>query len=157
MMKTALVIALVFACFAGLSFGESSHNFGVGIIAGEPTGVSFKLWTSQTTGFDAGAAWSFVGGEYFQVHGDFLLHNYNLFRVDTGKMSLFYGVGGRLKFGEDALGDNETTLSLRVPVGIAYEFEKTPIEIFLEIVPMLDVVPATEISIAGAVGFRYYF
>jgi hypothetical protein len=156
MKRTAFVLILL-AGLVGLSFGESNHNFGVGIIAGEPTGVSFKLWTSQTTGFDAGAAWSFVGGEFFQVHGDFLLHNYNLFRVDTGEMSLFYGVGGRLKFGEDTLGDNETTLSLRVPVGLAYEFEKTPIEIFLEIVPMLDLVPATEIGIAGAVGFRYYF
>jgi hypothetical protein len=156
-MKKAAFVLIILAGLVGLSFGDSNHNFGVGIIAGEPTGVSFKLWTSQTTGFDAGAAWSFVGGEFFQVHGDFLLHNYNLFRVDTGKMSLFYGVGGRLKFGEDTIGDNETTLSLRVPVGLAYEFEKTPIEIFLEVVPMLDLIPAIPISVAGAVGFRYYF
>lgn len=156
MKKTALVIIL-FAGLAGLALAESNHNIGLGIIAGEPTGVSFKLWTSQTTAFDAGAAWSFVGGEFFQVHGDFLLHNYDIFRVDTGKMSLFYGAGARVKFGEDNFGDNETTVSLRVPVGLAYEFEKTPIEIFLEIVPMLDLVPATEIGIAGAVGFRYYF
>ncbi len=157
MKRTALVIALIFAAFAGLSFGESNRNIGLGIIAGEPTGVSFKLWSSQTTAFDAGAAWSFVGGEFFQVHGDFLLHNFDIFRVDSGRMSLFYGVGGRVKFGEDTVGDNETTLSLRVPIGLAYEFEKTPVEIFLEIVPMLDLIPATEIGIAGAVGFRYYF
>ena len=156
-MKKAALVFILLAGFAGLASAESNHNIGVGIIAGEPTGVSFKLWTSQTTAFDAGAAWSFVGGGFFQIHGDFLLHNFNIFRVDTGKMSLFYGVGARLKFGEDTIGANETTLSLRVPVGLAYEFEKTPIEIFLEIVPMLDLVPATEISIAGGVGFRYYF
>ncbi len=156
-MKKAAFALVLIGCLAGLASGESNHNIGVGIIAGEPTGISFKLWNKETTAFDAGAAWSFVGGEFFQVHGDFLLHNYNLFRVDTGKMSLFYGLGARVKFGEDALGGSDTTFSLRVPVGIAYEFEKTPIEIFLEIVPMLDLVPATEIGIAGAVGFRYYF
>jgi hypothetical protein len=156
MKKTAFVLVLL-AGLAGLSYGESNHNIGLGIIVGEPTGLSFKLWSKQTVAFDAGAAWSFVGGEYFQIHGDLLLHNFNLFTVETGRMSLFYGAGARLKFGEDAAGGSETVFSLRVPVGLAYEFEKTPIEIFLEIVPMLDFVPATEVQLAGAVGFRYYF
>jgi hypothetical protein len=156
-MKKAAFILILLAGLAGLSYGESNHNIGLGIIAGEPTGLSFKLWSKQTVAFDAGAAWSFVGGEYFQIHGDFLLHNFNLFRVETGRMSLFYGAGARLKFAEDAAGGSETIFSLRVPVGLAYEFEKTPIELFFEIVPMLDFVPATELQLAGAVGFRYYF
>jgi hypothetical protein len=156
-MKKAAFILILLGSLAGLSYGESKHNIGLGLIVGEPTGVSFKLWSKQTVAFDAAAAWSLVGGEYFQVHGDFLLHNFNLFRVETGRMSLFYGAGARLKFAEDALGGSETIFSLRVPVGLAYEFEKTPIELFLEIVPMLDLVPATELQLAGAVGFRYYF
>ena len=102
-------------------------------------------------GIDGGAAWSFTGGSYFQLHSDLLVHNFKLFTVETGKMSFFYGVGARIRF------DDDTTFSLRVPVGISYEFEKTPIELFLEIVPMLDLVPATEVDIAGGVGFRYYF
>ena len=156
-MKKAAFILLLLAGLAGLSYGESNHNIGLGLIVGEPTGVSFKLWSKQAVAFDAAAAWSLVGGEYFQVHGDFLLHNFNLFRVETGRMSLFYGAGARLKFAENAIGGAETIFSLRVPVGLAYEFEKTPIELFLEIVPMLDLVPATELQLAGAVGFRYYF
>ncbi len=150
MKKTALVLIL-FGCLAGLSYGESNHNIGVGIILGEPTGLTFKLWNRQTVAFDAGAAWSFVSGGFFQVHGDLLFHNFNLFRVDTGRMALYYGVGARVKFAD------QTLFSLRVPIGISYEFEKTPVELFLEIVPMLDLVPATEVQMAGGVGFRYYF
>jgi hypothetical protein len=150
-MKKAALILVLFGCLAGLSFADSNHNLGVGVILGEPTGLSFKLWSKQTVAWDAGAAWSFVNGGFFQIHSDFLLHNFKLFRVETGRMSLFYGVGGRVKFAED------TTVSLRIPVGLAYEFEKTPIEIFLEVVPMLDLIPATEVQMAGGVGFRYYF
>ena len=157
-MKKAALILVLFASLAGLSFGESNHNVGLGIMLGEPTGISFKLWNRQTTAWDAGAAWSFVGGKYFQIHGDFLLHNFNLFRVDTGRMAFFYGVGARIKFGSTTdSGDTKTVLSLRVPVGISYEFEKTPIELFLEVAPMLNLTPATEVDIAGGVGFRYYF
>ena len=156
-MKKAAFILILFGCVAGMSFGESKHNIGLGIILGEPTGLSFKLWSKQTVAFDAGAAWSFVGGKYFQIHGDLLLHNFNLFRVETGRMSLYYGIGARLKFGEDNLGDSETIVSLRVPIGLAYEFEKTPVELFIEVVPMLDLIPSTEVGMAGAIGFRYYF
>jgi hypothetical protein len=46
---------------------------------------------------------------------------------------------------------------MRIPFGLSYEFERTPIELFLEVVPMIDLIPATEIGMAGAVGFRYYF
>jgi len=149
-MKEAALVLIVLGCLAGLSFGREG-DVGLGIILGEPTGLSFKMWTGKTMAFDAGAAWSFVSGGFFQIHGDWLFHNFNLFQVDTGKMAFYYGFGGRVKF------EDQTRLSLRVPVGISYEFEKTSIELFLEVVPMLDILPATEVDIAGGVGFRYYF
>jgi hypothetical protein len=150
-MKKTAVILILFGCLAGFSFGQSNHNIGLGIMIGEPTGISFKMWNKQTVAFDAGAAWSFVGGKFFQIHGDLLFHNFNLFKVETGRMALYYGFGGRIKFADS------TTVSLRVPIGISYEFEKTPVELFLEVVPMIDLVPATEVNMAGAIGFRYYF
>ena len=156
-MKRAALVLLLFGCLAGFSHGASNHNFGLGIIVGEPTGVSFKFWSSQTVGWDAGAAWSFVDGSFFQIHGDILLHNFNLLKVDTGRMSLYYGAGARLKFGSNDTSGSDTILSLRVPIGIAYEFDKTPVELFLEVVPMLDLVPRTAVGMAGAIGFRYFF
>ncbi len=149
-MKKAALILILLGCLAGLSFGRDG-DIGLGIILGEPTGLSAKWWTGKTTAFDAGAAWSFVGGGFLQIHGDFLFHDFNLFQVETGKMALYYGFGGRVKF------EDQTRVSVRVPVGISYRFEKTAIELFLEVVPMLDLLPATEVDIAGGVGFRYYF
>jgi hypothetical protein len=150
-MKKAAFLFILAGCVAGLSYGDTSHNVGLGIMLGEPTGLTVKWWPSQTTAFDVGAAWSFVNEKNFQIHGDFLLHNFNLFRVETGRMALYYGAGARIKFADDL------TISLRVPIGISYEFERTPVELFLEVVPMLDLIPSTEPNMAGAIGFRYYF
>lgn len=149
-MKKAALMLIILGCLAGLSFGRDG-NIGLGLIFGEPTGLSAKLWTGKTTAFDAGAAWSFTSGGFFQVHGDFLFHDFNLFKVDKGRMALYYGFGGRVKMAD------VTIISVRVPIGISYQFEKTAIELFLEIVPMLDIVPATEVGIGGGAGFRYYF
>jgi len=149
-MKKAALLLIILGCLAGLSFGKNG-DIGLGLILGEPTGASAKWWTGKTTAFDAGAAWSFVSGGFFQVHGDFLFHNFDLFQVETGKLALYYGFGGRVKLAD------QTIVSVRVPIGISYQFEKTAIELFLEVVPMLDIVPATDVGIAGGAGFRYFF
>jgi hypothetical protein len=150
-MKKAALTLILLGCLAGLSYGQSNHNVGLGIMLGEPTGLTIKIWNRQTVAVDGGAAWSFVSGKFFQIHSDLLFHNFNLIRVETGRMALYYGVGARIKFADS------TTVSLRIPVGVSYEFEKTPAELFLEIVPMLDLIPSTEVGMAGAIGFRYYF
>jgi hypothetical protein len=149
-MKKAALFLILLGCIAGLSFGREG-NIGVGIILGEPTGLSLKWWRGRTMALDAGAAWSFANGDYLQVHGDILFHNFDVFNVERDKMALYYGFGGRVKF------EDKTVVSLRLPVGISYEIAKTSIELFLEIVPMLDVVPDTKFGVAGGAGFRYFF
>jgi hypothetical protein len=147
---------LVLAVCAGISFAQANHqggNTGLGLIFGEPSGVSLKVWTSRTIAFDAAAAWSFVDGGSFQIHGDLLFHSFDLFNVEKGKMALYYGFGARLK----TKSDTDAKFSFRVPLGISYEFDGAPIELFFEIAPMLDIVPKTEASFGGGMGFRYYF
>src|SRR5262245_41316938 len=47
---------------------------GLGIIVGEPTGVSAKIWVGGNTALDAAAAWSFADEGALHLHGDFLAH-----------------------------------------------------------------------------------
>ncbi len=86
------------------------HNFGVGVIIGEPTGFSAKLWTSNYTAFDFGLGWSmggdrigkydgyYDGGSRVHVHMDYLWHSFEAIR-STERFPLYYGVGGRLNNG----------------------------------------------------------
>ena len=52
---------------------------------------------------------------------------------------------------------DDTQLGVRVPLGLAYLFQTAPVDIFLEIVPILDFIPETDFRINAALGARYYF
>lgn len=127
---------------------------GIGIIAGEPTGFSVKFWLGAATAVDGAVAWSFSGDGALHVHADYLFHKFDLFSEESSRIVLYYGAGGRVKFGE---GERKDIIGVRVPVGLLYPFEGAPIDIFLEVVPMIDVVPDTDFDLGGAVGARYFF
>jgi len=42
-------------------------------------------------------------------------------------------------------------------VGLLYTFQNEPIDIFLEIVPLLELIPDTKFGLDAALGARYYF
>jgi hypothetical protein len=135
--------------FAGGAAAQG--NFGLGIILGEPTGVSGKLWLTDRSAVDMAAAWSFSDQEAFHLHADYLLHNFDLISVSQGRLPIYFGVGGRVKF------EDESKLGVRVPVGLAYIFDGAPLDIFFEIVPILDLIPDTEFEANAAIGIRFFF
>jgi hypothetical protein len=146
---------LVLISFAFIIFTSSilpqDKGFGLGIIVGEPSGVTFKYWTSSDGAFDGAVAWSFIDGGALHLHADYILHNFSLITVSSGKLPFYYGIGARIK-----LVDN-TRLGVRVPVGLVYLMNGTPIDFFLELVPILDLAPKTDFKINAAIGGRYYF
>jgi hypothetical protein len=48
-------------------------------------------------------------------------------------------------------------LAFRFPVGLDYLPEATPLDVFLEIVPTLELVPASWLEFDGGIGVRYWF
>ena len=161
MKMKVLAAALVAVLLPSAAAAQSSGDFGIGLIVAEPTGLSAKLWLDDSTAIDAAAAWSFSGHNSFQVHADWLMHRFDLFpRVDPqyGRLPLYFGLGGRLKLGDDDRGRNEDDLvGIRVPVGVSYLFAQAPFDVFAEVVPVLDLAPDTELDLNAAVGGRFYF
>lgn len=51
MKKISLAAAFVILVFSGMASAQD-HGFGLGIIVGEPTGVSLKTWTGGRTALD---------------------------------------------------------------------------------------------------------
>jgi hypothetical protein len=148
-------ITLLFIALA-LFFPTTSRaqqGMGVGIFVGEPSGLSTKTWLSHTTAFDAAAAWSMEDGGYFHVHGDYLLHNFNVFPVGKGALPLYYGVGGRILNRTN----NILNVGVRLPVGLEYLFQRAPFDIFLEVVPVLDFTPESTVDVNASIGTRYFF
>lgn len=127
------------------------HGFGMGVIFGEPTGLSAKLWTSRDNAFDFGVAWSFKGDGNLLLQADYVWHFFNAIQVSPGKLPFYVGVGGRVILANDA------NIGIRIPVGLDYMFADAPIDIFAELVPILDLAPETDFDLGGGIGIRYWF
>ncbi len=139
------------------------HGFGIGIIVGEPTGLSAKLWTSKENAFDFGLGVS-VGGDrishkYYHDNGnrvhfhmDYLWHSFNAIK-STERFPLYYGIGARFNSG----GGYDGSFGIRGVFGIAWFPHSTPIDVFVELVPVLQLTQSTGLGIDAGLGIRFFF
>lgn len=163
-MKYALIgFALLFPTV----LKAQSSGFGAGIMVGEPTGVSVKGWLSADRAIDGGLAWSLRGASYFSIHADYLFHNMELIKLNKGRLPLYYGPGVRLRsWTGDRYWDHgrwygyegsRARLGVRFPVGLDYLPDNSPVDVFLEVAPALDLLPSTSFDIGAAIRVRYWF
>ena len=127
-------------------------GFGLGIILGEPTGLSAKFWTSYETAIDLGLGYSFSSSKsIINFHGDYVFHNSNMLESEQSFV-VYYGPGASLKINE-----NKSRLGIRGVIGILWLPARTNFDLFVEAAPILDIIPETKFDFAGGIGARYYF
>jgi hypothetical protein len=151
-MKKHLILCMLLGMIIILAkpIAAQDRGFGMGIILGEPTGLSAKLWTSSDNAFDFAAAWSFKGDGSLLLQADYVWH-FNLIPVSSGKLPLYVGIGGRVVLADDP------QFGIRIPIGLDYLFAAAPIDVFVELVPILDLSPSTDFGFGGGIGIRYWF
>jgi hypothetical protein len=134
------------------AYNLTAHSgLGLGIVVGDPTGITAKYWTSKNTAICGACGWSFRREGYLHINGDFIYHNFKLFPVEKGELPIYFGLGGRLAF------KDETEVGIRIPVGIEYLFEDAPFDAFLELSPYLNLYPRTDMFLSVGLGGRYFF
>jgi hypothetical protein len=74
-----------------------------------------------------------------------------------GGLPACIGVGGRIRLAGGARDEQKLRLGARVPFGLEYLFDGPPVGLFLEIAPLLDLLPGTGFGVNGAIGARWYF
>lgn len=151
-MKTRLVLISVFFVLLSVSSYSQTRGFGLGVMVGEPTGLSAKYWISGQNALDFGLGYSFVRKGRLHFHMDYLFHHQNIFR-STENFALYYGPGFRLKTVE---GD-DARLAFRFGVGLVWLPRNAPIDVFVEVAPLLDIIPATDFGVNAALGLRFFF
>ena len=133
----------------------SAGAFGLGLVVGETTGLSGKMFVSSQRAFD------FHLGVYdsrFRGSVDYLHHVFNFLK----KVPLdgYFGIGGRIEdWGHHGDGyhskhdhDHGTAFGIRVPAGIRHMFSEVPVEVFGELALTLFLVPDTEIDPGISIG-----
>jgi hypothetical protein len=152
---TALAIASICIGVAA----ARPQGMGLGLMGGEPSGLSAKVWTGGNVALDAGLGYSYWRyGQALHVHGDVLWHTRSMLQSSAdGYLPLYIGVGARIKLADNAHEYPDMRVGLRVPFGLEYVFANVPIGLFLELVPVFDLTPGRDWGGNSSVGFRYYF
>ncbi|KAA3611089.1 MAG: DUF3996 domain-containing protein [Calditrichaeota bacterium] len=150
--KTILTCLFIFIILgSSLSAKTGNETSGVGIILGNPTGLSFKFLDSGATHFNGGLSWSFKNETNLQIHIDYIFKRFTPIYINRDfSLTPTMGIGGHLKTKDSELG-------VRVPFGLMYEFRETPFDMFIEIAPALDLIPATDFEFSIAIAVRYLF
>ena len=151
-MKFTIIGSILLMLFITNLSSAQSNGFGVGIILGEPTGISAKYWTTGSTAFDFGLGYSIRKNSRLHLHADYLFHVNNLFNTSEN-ISLYYGPGARLRLVQTG----DSRLGFRFDIGLVWIPRNSPVDVFLEIAPLMDIIPETDFSFNGGVGVRYFF
>jgi hypothetical protein len=160
------------------------HNLGVGFILGEPTALSIKYWTSGNTALDFGLGWGLGynrygdcwDGNYYDkhknycndrgyyygddrygyrglhFHADYFFHNFNVIKTSE-RFPIYYGPGVNLNLWNHG----NAQFGLRGVLGIAWMPRSAPLDLFLELAPVLEIFPGTWVDVNAGLGARFYF
>jgi hypothetical protein len=147
----SLLTMLIITSFISLSYAQTDgKDTGLGVMLGEPTGISLKLWKNNNTAYSFGLAWSLEGNDAVYIHADHLWHS--PLDTDTENFAFSYGLGARAIFS-----DNDTELGARLPLGLNFYPDGAPMDIFVEIAPTINLIPSTDGDVSGVLGARFYF
>jgi hypothetical protein len=149
------------------SSNAHSGDVGLGVVFGEPTGLTLKSWTGPTTAFDIGLTYSF--SRFVEVLADYLWHFPRLMdRLVVGgvpEVIPYVGVGGAAFF--DTSGDtgpirrgerrSNAGFGIRVPVGAEFLPHQVPLGLFAELAPGMTLAPGVRVFLEGGLGLRLYF
>ena len=152
MKKLNLCFILFILIFSSVNSFSQDKGFGAGIILGEPTGISAKYWLNNVNAFDYALGSSFASNGRIHLHIDYVWHTFDPF-PSTETFVLYYGPGIRVKtreFGNSVLG-------IRGVMGLAWFVKTAPIDVFVEIVPVLNLTPDVNMSLNAGLGARFYF
>jgi hypothetical protein len=157
---------LMFATLMALSIfsthslaASSAKGLGVGVILGEPSGLSAKYFLTDREAIDAALSYSFQ--ESFIVESSYLFHfpsKLSLKRGNTLAFNPYVGAGLALGVSVADAPNDGFVIGFRVPLGIEFVASlEVPIKVFVEIAPGLSLAPSTEAWFQGGIGARYYF
>lgn len=147
---------------------EANKTFGLGLELGSPAGLTAKYFLSDSNALQFGLGW--YNGYYrdnfgLHVYGDYLWHPVSLVSASAFELPLFVGVGLHFNNFEDRRDRDRYYdaygFGIRVPVGIAFDFNEVPLDIFLQLVPSINFYNGYRddfgLWVDFSIGIRYWF
>ncbi len=143
----SLIFFFIIACSASLK--AQTGRFGPGIIIGSPTGLTLKILLTSKNSLVFNGGWALGREGRLHLTGDYRFHFLNAVPEDP-RYQFYLGIGGSMILRED-----DTKFGVRFGGGMEYIYD--PFGFFLELFPVVDLVPDTDFSLEGGLGARIYF
>jgi hypothetical protein len=155
--------------FGGGSNYVSNGHFGAGLELGGPSGLNAKLFLTPSTALDFGLGWFYDNyyrdGSGLHLYVDHLWHPSSLTDQPAFKLPWYIGVGANFwSFDDrdDKNNDRYGAIGVRVPIGIAFDFNDIPLDAFVELTPTFDIFYGGYRDHAGllleaSIGARFWF
>jgi hypothetical protein len=134
-------------------------TLGVGIILGEPTGISARLYLKDDQAIQAAIGASFVANG-IQADGDYVFHPVILQDRDALVIPLYVGPGVRLiDYSGGSNGSSHFAIGVRAVGGMLFDFKTVPLDAFIEVAGVLeyDFKDGAGLGLNLGAGVRYYF
>lgn len=136
------------------SYSAFPQKMGLGIIIGEPTGINFITHLDANRYLSIAVGWSPDAlNSHFDLNIKYSLKEEGLYWY-WGAGALFKSVKKTEPFEKSK---QEFNMGLRIPFGLEYILQDIKLSFFAELVPGLNLIPASDFLFAGAIGIRYYF
>lgn len=153
-MKTkTFVTFLLIPCFL------AGGTYGIGVILGSPTGLSGKYIMGRSSAMQLHIGWSLIGNVGFHAAGDYQFLFPGVIKNEEGKgletVVPYFGIGGRFCLKENEQDETDFHVGLRIGGGIEWFINR--FGVFLELYPVVDFVPRTDLDFEGGLGFRFFF
>lgn len=153
----ALMVLLPSLGFAAAA--NRDGDLGLGVMVGDATSVTGKYWMSERAAITAS-----TGGRYSQegwLQADMVRHFQGSLGSSTrfiSEMAPYAGFGLGVGFNR-TISDTkyQTDYFARVPIGLTWLPNRTPVDLFIEIAPTWDFAPTSVAYLSGNLGARYYF
>jgi len=133
-------------------------TFGIGIVLGEPTGISAKLYLTDDTAIQAAVGINFIGSGV-QGNAEYLLHPWVLQDRDLFSLPVYLGPGLRfIQYGGRGV-ESHAAIGLRAVIGMQFDFKEQPLDAFVEVAGVVeyDFTEKGEVALNLGAGVRYYF
>lgn len=138
--------------------GTAKGTIGLGLVFGDPTGISARLYLQDDQAIQAAVGWSMLGGG-LHVSADYVFHPIVFQSRDSFVLAGYVGPGLRMmQYRKD---DDERTFAfgVRAVAGLLFDFT-IPLDAFVEAGAIIELESGGEgIGLAPfvAAGVRYYF
>lgn len=132
------------------AMSDGVYGVGAGLGVGDPSGFNFALRTETLHTFSMMAGWNLTLGR-LHVHADYQVPFAELNPPESVlAVTLYSGLGATMDV-DDSLG-----FGARIPVVAAVSFDQ-PMEVYVELAPVVGVLPAVAFGMQGTLGVRGWF